>query len=193
MYVCIYYKEAPSEVWPALDQLKHLPGRQTVTGQGAPERGQWGSALVTCCGGPKDIMYLDSQVAGNNRPPYPRVDHYWFKVAHNDELLAVQVCRYMSIHLHIHISDCFILFLCLYLYMRTISGVYSGPRRPRKPEDPTVWFLRLCGRLAPEFGGPRGWEGAFVRLIAGLMSGSTSMSAALLCREGPSWMETVFT
>ena len=34
---------------------------------------------------------LDSQVAGNNRPPYPKVDHYWFKVAHNYESLALQV------------------------------------------------------------------------------------------------------
>ena len=35
--------------------------------------------------------YLDSQVAGNNRPLYPKVDHYWFKVAHNYEPLALQV------------------------------------------------------------------------------------------------------
>ena len=36
-------------------------------------------------------VFLDSQVAGNNRPLYPKVDHYWFKVAHNCEPLAVQV------------------------------------------------------------------------------------------------------
>ena len=35
--------------------------------------------------------YLDSQVAGNYRPLYPKVDHYWFKVAHNHEPLALQV------------------------------------------------------------------------------------------------------
>ena len=35
--------------------------------------------------------YLDSQVAGNNRPLYPKVDHSWFKVAHNYEPLALQV------------------------------------------------------------------------------------------------------
>ena len=35
--------------------------------------------------------YLDSQVAGNYRPLYPKVDHYWFKVAHNYEPLALQV------------------------------------------------------------------------------------------------------
>ena len=36
-------------------------------------------------------VYLDSQVAGNNRPLYPKVDHYWFKAAHNYEPLALQV------------------------------------------------------------------------------------------------------
>ena len=36
-------------------------------------------------------VYLDSQVAGNNRPLYPKVDHYWFKVAHDHEPLALQV------------------------------------------------------------------------------------------------------
>ena len=34
---------------------------------------------------------LHSQVAGNNRPVYPKVDHYWFKVAQNYEPLALQV------------------------------------------------------------------------------------------------------
>ena len=33
---------------------------------------------------------LDSQVAGNNRPLCSKVDHYWFKVAHNYEPLALQ-------------------------------------------------------------------------------------------------------
>ena len=33
---------------------------------------------------------LDSQVVGNNRPLYPKVDHYWFKVAHNYVPLALQ-------------------------------------------------------------------------------------------------------
>ena len=33
---------------------------------------------------------LDSQAAGNYRPLYPKVDHYWFKVAHNSEPLALQ-------------------------------------------------------------------------------------------------------
>ena len=36
-------------------------------------------------------VYLDSQVAGNNRPLYPKVDTYWFKVAQNYEPLALQV------------------------------------------------------------------------------------------------------
>ena len=35
--------------------------------------------------------YLDIQVAGNNGPLYPKVDHYWFKLAHNYEPLALQV------------------------------------------------------------------------------------------------------
>ena len=35
--------------------------------------------------------YLESQVAGNNRPLYSKVDHYWFKVAHNYEPLALVV------------------------------------------------------------------------------------------------------
>ena len=30
-------------------------------------------------------------MAGNNGPLYPKVDHYWFKVAHNSEPLALQV------------------------------------------------------------------------------------------------------
>ena len=37
------------------------------------------------------MAYLDSQVAGNNRPLYPEVDHYWFKVAHNYDPLAFRV------------------------------------------------------------------------------------------------------
>ena len=37
------------------------------------------------------LAYLDSQVAGNSRPLYPKVDHYWFKVAHNYEPRALQV------------------------------------------------------------------------------------------------------
>ena len=35
---------------------------------------------------------LKSQVAQNNRPLYPKVDNYWFKVACNYEPLALQVC-----------------------------------------------------------------------------------------------------
>ena len=35
--------------------------------------------------------YLDSQVAGNNSPLSPKVDHSGFKVAHNSEPLALQV------------------------------------------------------------------------------------------------------
>ena len=35
--------------------------------------------------------YLHSQVAENCRPLCPKVDHYWFKVAHNYETLALQV------------------------------------------------------------------------------------------------------
>ena len=41
--------------------------------------------------GEADSKYLDSQVAGNNRALYPKVEHYWFKVAHNFEPLALQV------------------------------------------------------------------------------------------------------
>ena len=41
---------------------------------------------------PQEKGYLDSQVAGNNGPLYPKVDHYWFKVvAQNYEPLALQV------------------------------------------------------------------------------------------------------
>ena len=35
--------------------------------------------------------YLHSQVAGNYRPLYPKVDHFWFKVAQNREPLPLQV------------------------------------------------------------------------------------------------------
>ena len=35
--------------------------------------------------------YLESQVAGNNRPLYHKVDHYWLKVAYKYEPLALQV------------------------------------------------------------------------------------------------------
>ena len=38
-----------------------------------------------------DKRYLKSQVARSKRPQYPKVDHYWFKVAHNYEPLALQV------------------------------------------------------------------------------------------------------
>ena len=34
--------------------------------------------------------HLNSQVAGNNRPLYPKVDHCSFKVAHNYEPPALQ-------------------------------------------------------------------------------------------------------
>ena len=34
---------------------------------------------------------MDSQVAGNDRRLYPKVDRYWFKVAHVYEPLALQV------------------------------------------------------------------------------------------------------
>ena len=37
------------------------------------------------------FVYLDSQVGENDRPLYPKVDHYWLKVAHNYEPLALQV------------------------------------------------------------------------------------------------------
>ena len=36
------------------------------------------------------IEDLDSQVAGNYRPLYPKVDHYWFKEAHNYWPLVLQ-------------------------------------------------------------------------------------------------------
>ena len=37
---------------------------------------------------PKAIKgILDSQVAGNNGPLYPKVDHHWFEVPHNYEPL----------------------------------------------------------------------------------------------------------
>ena len=36
-------------------------------------------------------QYLDSQVAGNYGPLYPKVDHYWLIIAHNYEPLALQV------------------------------------------------------------------------------------------------------
>ena len=39
------------------------------------------------------LNYGDSQVAGNNRLLYPKVDPSWFKVAHKYEPLALQVDR----------------------------------------------------------------------------------------------------
>ena len=39
---------------------------------------------------------LNSQVAGNNGPLYPKVDHYWFKVAHNYTPLALQAHAYIA-------------------------------------------------------------------------------------------------
>ena len=41
-------------------------------------------------------LYLDSQVAANNRPLYPKVGHYWCKVAQNYEPLALQVEVFVS-------------------------------------------------------------------------------------------------
>ena len=48
----------------------------------------WGFSIRT---------YLDSQVAGNNRPLHPKVDHYWFKVPQNYEPLALQVAQNMVV------------------------------------------------------------------------------------------------
>ena len=42
--------------------------------------------------GPQIQGNLDSQLAGNYRPLYPKVNHFWFKVAHNYEPLALQEC-----------------------------------------------------------------------------------------------------
>ena len=39
--------------------------------------------LGVCC-------YVDGQVAGDNRPLYAKVEHYWFEVARNYEPLALQ-------------------------------------------------------------------------------------------------------
>ena len=54
--------------------------------------------FLAVLGGPAKIAtsvilykYLDSQVAQNNRSLQPKVDHYWFKVAHNYKPLALQV------------------------------------------------------------------------------------------------------
>ena len=41
---------------------------------------------------------LDSQVAGNNWPPYPKADQCWIKVAHNCRPLALQgacICAFL--------------------------------------------------------------------------------------------------
>ena len=58
-----------------------------------------GCAFATCATNPASphqipvgpSIYLESQVAGNNRPLYPKVNQYWFKVAHHYEPLALQV------------------------------------------------------------------------------------------------------
>ena len=46
---------------------------------------------TTACSTQYITLYPDSQVAGNNRPLYSKVDYYWSKVAHNYEPLALQV------------------------------------------------------------------------------------------------------
>ena len=48
-------------------------------------------------------LYMDSQVAGNKRPLHRKVDHYWFKVAHNYEALALQVAIHVYIYICIYI------------------------------------------------------------------------------------------
>ena len=45
--------------------------------------------------------HLDSQVAGNNRPLYPKVDHYWFQVAHNYEPLDISISTSISIPIYL--------------------------------------------------------------------------------------------
>ena len=41
---------------------------------------------------------LVEQVAGNNWPLYPKVNHHWFKVAQNDEPLALQALSSTARH-----------------------------------------------------------------------------------------------
>ena len=41
--------------------------------------------------GVNECSCLNSQVAGNDRPLYPKVDQYWLKVAHSYAPLALQV------------------------------------------------------------------------------------------------------
>ena len=89
----------PGRLWGK--ELTYVADRPTRLGELTLELGRlfgtvsgvaraWGSGWQGAAKSPK--ICSDSQVAGNNRPLFtPKVDQYWFKVAHNYEPLALQV------------------------------------------------------------------------------------------------------
>ena len=101
------------------------------------------------------MSYLDSQVAGNNRPLYPKVDHYWIKVAHNSEPLALQVLLMVEI---LHDIVWVVVKIMVPFWVPQILGavVCSGPNMGPEFEQPPIsiiiilqeflgfWYMGSC-------------------------------------------------
>ena len=82
---------------------------------------------------------LDIQVAGNNRPLYPEVDHYWFKVAHIYEPLALQVVAAVATPIHSPCQGAFehALYDCVQ-NSRTLTGRAPVASTPTKTDPEFV-------------------------------------------------------
>ena len=63
------------------------------TSHGGPVKAACNNLTITMITTSNQHTTMDSQAAGNNRPLYPKIDHYWFKVAYTYEPLALQVMR----------------------------------------------------------------------------------------------------
>ena len=83
---------------------------------------------------------MESQLAQNSWPLYPKVAHNPMKVAHNYWPLAFLVCVYIYMYIYIYTS------ICMYMYMRIPEG-YMEPGR---------WLsaLTLFAGVAGPAGGP---------------------------------------
>ena len=96
-------------------------------------------------------VYLDSQVAGNDRPLYPKVDHYWFKVAHNYSPLYPKVDHYWFKVAHnyeplaLQAEACFEPFS--WVNSRLAKTDYLGVLGPRPPNEESLRTAASTGLL----------------------------------------------
>ena len=136
-------KEAATVVFPASANLRPLQapvcGRKRGTGTPLHHGYCRGLDSYHCYGMHVPQVYLniicmDSQVAGNNWPLYPKVDHYWFKVAHNYEPPALQVGTSLGI-----------------LFATRIRG-FSGKRSGRLPSSGAPRPSEVVQHMGPTWG-----------------------------------------